>query len=96
MSNIINTQNYISENPVYAAKISEENTTASRFSQAPVSIPKYSLNQSLKEKDEFRNSARMVYKENEQAKENMSLFKKICLLGAAIGAFIVLESKKII
>ena len=94
MSNIINTQNYISENPVYAAKISEENSY--RFSEAPVSIPKYSLTDTLNGKDEFRKSARAVWKENEQAKENMSLFKKIFLACAAIGTFIVLEAKKII
>ncbi len=94
MSNIINTQNNDSENPVYSRRILNENT--SRFSQAPLKLPKYSLNKALKEKDEFRLRAENNLYTSEKSHEKMSLFKKILLAGSAVAAFIILEAKKII
>ena len=94
MSNIINTQNFNSNNPVFMRNNAEENI--SRFSQAPVSIPKYSINDVLKERDEFRKTVTKKHYENVQKEETKSCAGKFFAMCAAVCAFLVLESKKII
>lgn len=94
MSNIINTQNSNTETPVFATKIAEG--TFSRYSQAPSVIHKYSLNNALKGRDEFRKSANFAYNENKKRKENTSIFNKLLLALSGIGIFVVLEKKNII
>ncbi len=92
MSKIISNQN--GGKPVYYGNKSNENI--SRFSQAPLYLPKYSINTALKERDIFRKQAEYNLRESKNTNENSNLFKKLMLFGSAIAAFIVLEKRKII
>ena len=94
MSNIINTQNFCGDNPVYDKKLSEKNI--SRYSEAPVSRPKFSIKQALKEKDEFRKTVYIEQKSDKTTEEVKSGIGKFLAICAAIGGFLLLEAKKII
>lgn len=93
MSNMQNAQN-ITKQQVFTGLFSSK--SPSRFSNAPSSIYKYSINDALLEKDEFRKEALEAYKYSQKHKKNMNAFKKLLAFGAAIGAILMLEAKKII
>ena len=78
----------------YTTQVPQE--SMSRYSAAPVSIPKYSINQAFKEKDEFRKMVGKSYREQKESKENSRVLSKVLALCAAIGAFVILDHKKII
>ena len=90
MSNNINAQNLDGKNPVY------EQQNISRFMQAPDSLPKYSLNKVLLEKDEFRSSVKAAYKEQALEQEKTSIFKTVLIAILGAGTFAFLLKKKII
>jgi len=93
MSNIRNIQNFTGQQR-FSGLFSSQNT--GRFSSAPSSIYKYSINEVLREKDEFRKDAQEAYKYSQKHKKNMNTFKKLLAFGASIGAILLLEAKKII
>ena len=94
MSNIINSQNFCGDNPVYEKKLSEGNI--SRYSEAPSVMPKYSIHNALKERDEFRKNVNQMHNTQTEIDNAKTGIGKFLALFAAIGGFLVLEAKKII
>ena len=61
----------------------------------PDKLPKYSIYNDLKERDEFRKSVELEL-HNTKSKENKSYLTKFLTVCAAIGTLLALEYKKII
>lgn len=92
MSNILNSQNVNINNPIPAKKIGEENKQ-SRYIEAPQSLPKYSIDKVLQEKDEFRKNIKQNQYEQLYKKKNNGILK-IGVILVAIAGFFILKGKK--
>ena len=93
MSYNINSQ-MVSNNNVLQPNFASTNFSAkeiSRFVEAPEYLPKFSITQSLNERDEFRKN---VIKTNYQAKERKKISKLLTF--ALIGVATALGYKKLI
>ncbi len=88
MTNIINSQDIRLNNTIHYGKKSQP----SEYIQAPQSLPKYSLNDVLNEKDEFRkNVLRQQKQTHSKPKFN---FKRFASVSALTGLIIFLLTKK--
>lgn len=91
MSNMINSQNTNINNVIPARKI-DGNIEFKRFVEAPQSLPKYSIDKILNEKDEFRRNLRINEYEKQNKKKSGLL--KLGVILAAITGFFLLKGKK--
>ena len=80
--------------PIYENKLPQENF--SRFSQAPEFIPKYSIHNTLIDKDEFRKSVIYDYREQIKTEKRKSFWHKLLGISAVVGSVLLLNFKKII
>lgn len=92
MSNILNTQNTNVNNEIPARKL-EAKSNFGRYIEAPQSLPKYSIDKVLQEKDEFRRNIIQTQNETLYKKKSNGLFKLGIIL-AAVGSFFLLKGKK--
>lgn len=92
MSNILNSQNTNINNAIPARKIGGENKQT-RYIEAPQSLPKYSIDKVLEEKDEFRKNIKLAQYEELYKKKSNGLLK-IGVILAAVTGFFLLKGKK--
>ena len=92
MSNILNTQNTNVNNEIPARKLGGK-SNFSRYIEAPQSLPKYSIDKVLQEKDEFRRNIIQTQNETLYKKKSNRLLKLGIIL-AAVGSFFLLKGKK--
>ncbi len=94
MTNILNTRNINSDNIIPAKKLSSETKTG-RCIEAPQSLPEYSIEKTLREKDEFRKE--IIQQQNMQSnKKKKKIFPKLIVCIAAAAGYFLLKGKKTI
>ncbi len=92
MTNLLNSQITNNYNVVPARRISSENNR-SRCIEAPKTLPKYSIEDSLKQKEEFRKS--VIQQQNIESFTNKKKSPaKVIIVLAAIAGFFLLKGKK--
>lgn len=94
MSNILSTQNTNVNNEIPARKL-EAKSNFGRYIEAPQSLPKYSIDKVLQEKDEFRRNIVQTQNETLYKKKSNGLLKLGIML-ATVGGFFLLKGKKLI
>ncbi|HIS89222.1 TPA: hypothetical protein IAA87_07350 [Candidatus Avigastranaerophilus faecigallinarum] len=94
MPNIIISQNKSCNNEYEKSK-RKITPNFGRYIEAPKSLPKYSIDKVLEEKDEFRRTITKNQNENLYKKKNNNFFKLGMIL-AAVGGFFLIKNKKLI
>ena len=94
MPNIIISQNKSCNNEYEKSK-RKITPNFGRYIEAPKSLPKYSIDKVLEEKDEFRRTITKNQSENLYKKKNNNFFKLGMIL-AAVGGFFLIKNKKLI
>ena len=90
MSNILNSQISSDTNPIPAWKLGK--AKKSRLVQAPQQVYKYSIDDELKKKDEFRKNVTLAQADELYGRKS-STFPKICTVLAAITAYFIFKCK---
>jgi hypothetical protein len=91
MTNLLNTQISANNNPIGAKKLKNAQNS-SGYIEAPQTMYRYSINQELKEKDEFRKQiVQQNYKSYHKKDNTMA---KMTFILAAIAGFFALTTKK--
>ncbi len=91
MSNLLIPQNSNINNEIAASKLFSKSSTG-RYIEAPQSLPKYSIDKALQEKDDFRRT--IIQEQNKGLyKKKNNPFLKIGLILAAVGGFLLFKKK---
>lgn len=93
MSNILSTQNTNVNNEIPARKL-EAKSNFGKYIEAPQSLPKYSIDKVLQEKDEFRRNIVQTQNETLYKKKSNNGLLKLGIVLAAVGSFFLLKGKK--
>ncbi len=93
MSNLINSPNINISNEIAAKKL-HSGHKESFFIEAPQSLPKYSINKVLQEKDDFRKEIILQHNETWNKKNKRKILPKIGIILAAAAGLFILKKKK--
>jgi len=93
MSNLINSTNININNEIAAKKLHFGNKE-SFFVEAPQSLPKYSIDKVLQEKDDFRKQIILQQNETWNKQNKRRILPKIGIILAAAAGFFILKKKK--
>lgn len=96
MSNIINSQMNINNNSIVAKNLTDSSVQQRKIGviSAPESLPKYSINKVLQEKDEFRKTTiSQNYIKSENSKKRKSNLLKLGFILSAVAGFFILKRK---
>ena len=93
MSDLINSTNMNINSEIAAKKLSK-NDERPAFIEAPKSLPKYSINGVLQEKDDFRKNIIMQQNPDLFSEKKKSILPKIGVMVAAAAGFLIFKKKK--